>query len=220
MSDTLGIDDDVMLLALFLALDDMVDKCLLVIIISLRKQYILGTVGNTAPECYVTGTTSHNLDDRTSLMGSRSITYLVNGFHCCIYGCIKSDRVLCTCDIQIDRARQTNRIDPQCCQLLRSFEGTVTTDNDQSIYSMLLADVCCFFLYFWFNELQASGCLQDRTASLDDLRYTMRIHIYDLFLQKSGISTLNSLDLFTSGNRLSHDCTDGCIHSRCVSTTC
>ena len=43
-------------------------------------------------------------------MGRRCITDFVNGFHCCINSCIKSDRVICTCDIKVDCSWNTNCI--------------------------------------------------------------------------------------------------------------
>ena len=49
MSDTLRIDNNVMLFAAFTVLDDMVYNLLLIVIIFLRKQDILCAVRNTAP---------------------------------------------------------------------------------------------------------------------------------------------------------------------------
>ena len=49
MSDTLRIDNNVMLFAAFTVLDDMVYNLLLIVIILLRKQNILCAVRNTAP---------------------------------------------------------------------------------------------------------------------------------------------------------------------------
>ena len=48
MTDSLGIDDNVMSLALLTVIDDTVYKSLLVIVVTLRKKDILRSVGNTA----------------------------------------------------------------------------------------------------------------------------------------------------------------------------
>ena len=50
MSDSLGIDDNVMLLAALAVLDNAADKLLLIAVISLRKQNVLRSVCKTAPE--------------------------------------------------------------------------------------------------------------------------------------------------------------------------
>ena len=49
MSDSLGIDDDVMGLAMLTVGNDIIDNILFVVIVLLGKQDILGAVGNTAP---------------------------------------------------------------------------------------------------------------------------------------------------------------------------
>ena len=51
-----------------IAHDDVIDDLLLIIIIALRNQNILCSIGNTAPECNITSITSHNLDNTAALM--------------------------------------------------------------------------------------------------------------------------------------------------------
>ena len=68
VADALGVDDDVVLLTSLTCLDDTVDDRLLIAILALRKQDLLRTVRHTTPECDVTGTTAHDLDDRAALM--------------------------------------------------------------------------------------------------------------------------------------------------------
>ena len=55
MSDSLGIDDDVMGLAMLTVGNDIIDNILFVVIVLLGKQDILGAVGNTAPQSNVSG---------------------------------------------------------------------------------------------------------------------------------------------------------------------
>ena len=50
MSDALRIDDDMMLLAALPVVDNVVDQLLLVVIVILRKQNVLGAVGDAAPQ--------------------------------------------------------------------------------------------------------------------------------------------------------------------------
>ena len=92
-------------------------------------------------------------------MRSRGITYLVDRFHCGVHRCIKTDGILCTCNIKVNRSRKTDRVDAECRQLLRTSERSVTADNDNSVDSMLLADLCCSLLTFRCLELHAACCL-------------------------------------------------------------
>ena len=153
MPDTLGIDDDMVSLAALPVGNDVVDDLLLVIVILLGKQDILRTVGDTAPQRYIARVPSHNLDDAAALMGGRSISDLVDGFHRRIDRRIKTDRVLRAGDIQIDRTRNAYRIDSVPCQCLRAAVGTVTADYDQTVNPVLMADLRTFQLSFLRAEL-------------------------------------------------------------------
>src|SRR5699024_4410288 len=71
VTDTFGIDDDIVLFAALLILHDILDQSLLVEIVLLRHQDTLCAVGDTTPQGQVSRITSHNLDDTASLMGCR-----------------------------------------------------------------------------------------------------------------------------------------------------
>ena len=68
MSDTLGIYDDVVCLTFFTIVDDVVDNALLIVIIFLRKKYVIRTIGNRAPKSDISGMTSHNLNNADSFV--------------------------------------------------------------------------------------------------------------------------------------------------------
>jgi len=68
MSDTLGIDDDMVSLAALPVGNDVVDDLLLVIVVFFGKQNILRTVGNTAPQRNISRVPANNLNDTASLM--------------------------------------------------------------------------------------------------------------------------------------------------------
>ena len=171
-----------MFFAFLTALDDVVDQLLLIIIIFLRNQNILCTIGNTTPQSKVSGTTSHNLDDTASLMRSRSITYFIDCFHCRIYSCIKSDRVFCTCDIKVNCSRKTNCVDTKICKLLSTCERSVTTDNNKSVDTMFPTDLCTTLLSFFCTELCATCCVKDCTTTLDCIRNVFGTHVNDFFI--------------------------------------
>ena len=49
-------------------IDDIVDDILLIEVVGLGKQYILRTIGHAAPQSQISGITTHDLYDGTSLM--------------------------------------------------------------------------------------------------------------------------------------------------------
>ena len=110
ITDTFGIDDNVMLFTAFSAFFDVCNDLCFIVVMFLRKKNLLCSIGNTAPQCKVSRITSHNFDNTTSFMWCRCITYFVNCFHRCINRCIESDCVFCTCDIKIDRSRKSDCI--------------------------------------------------------------------------------------------------------------
>src|SRR5699024_126330 len=182
MADTLGVDNDMMFLARLTACDDIVDQLLLVIIVFLRDQHVLGAVGDTAPHSQITGVAAHYLNDTAALMGSGSITHLVDRLHSRIHSRVKSDGVLCTGNVKVDGTGNSDGIDTQIGQLLRACERTVSTDDNQALDPVFPADFGSSLLSFRRAELRAPCSIQDRTASLDGIRYVFGSHIYDLFI--------------------------------------
>src|SRR5699024_2923249 len=68
ISDTLSVNDDIILLTAFLALFDIRDDSLLVVVMLFRHQNALSAVGDTTPQSKITCVTAHNLDDAAALM--------------------------------------------------------------------------------------------------------------------------------------------------------
>ena len=68
MPDSLGIDNDVVLLSTLAHLDDVVDQLLLIIIVGLRQKNILRAIRNPTPQRDITRIPAHDFDDRAALM--------------------------------------------------------------------------------------------------------------------------------------------------------
>ena len=209
-----------MFFATFSVFDDVVDQLLLIVIIFLRKQDIFCTVCNTAVQSDVACTTSHNFDDTASFMRCGCITYFIDCFHCCIDRCIKSDRILGACNVQVDRSRDTDRVDTQSSQFLCTCEGSVTTDDYQSVNTMLSADFCTSCLSFRCTELCTSCCIQYSTATGNDIRYVTCCHIFNLFIQKTVISLIDTFYFQSSGKCFSNNRTNCRIHTRSIAAAC
>ena len=220
VADTLGVDDDIVLLASLTRLDDTIDDRLLIAIVTLRKKDLLRTVCDTAPEGDVTGTTAHNLDDRATLVRGRGITQLIDRLHRGIDGGIEADRIIGTCDIEIDGTRHTDGVDAECTQLAGATEGTVTTDDNDSVDTMLTADLRTTGLALRCGKLLASCSVEDSTTTADGIRYRGRIHVDDLLLQKTRISSHDTLYLDALVNRRTNHATDTGVHARCITTRC
>ena len=156
MSDSLGIDNDVMGLAMLTVGNDIIDNILFVVIVLLRKQDILGTVGNTAPQSDVSGISAHYLDDTASLVRGGGILNLVDCLHCSVHCGIEADGVLGTGDIQVNGSGKTDGIDAQSGQCLRTTIGTVTADDNDTVDTVLFTDLSALLLSFRFLELQTT----------------------------------------------------------------
>ena len=156
MSDSLGIDDDVMGLAMLTVGNDIIDNILFVVIVLLGKQDILGAVGNTAPQSNVSGISAHYLDDTASLVRGRGILNFINSLHCSVHCGIEADGVLSTCDIQVDGSGKADGVDAQSGQSLCSTIGTVTTDDNDTVDTVLFTDLSALLLSFRFLELQTT----------------------------------------------------------------
>ena len=102
MSDSLRIDNDVMLLSSFSALDNAVNDGLLVSIILLRQKNFFCTICHTAPKSDIACVSSHYLDNGATLVGGRSISNLINSLHSGIDRSIKADGVICAGNIQVN----------------------------------------------------------------------------------------------------------------------
>ena len=142
MADALRIDDNMMFLTALTVIDNVIHKFLLIIVILLWQQDILCAIRNTAPQCDKPCASSHNLNNGTSLMGSGSIAHLVNGIHGRINCRVKSNGILGTCNIQINRSGNTDRIDSQRRQLLRPFKRTVAANDYNAVNAMFAANLC------------------------------------------------------------------------------
>ncbi len=120
VSDSLSIDNDMMCLSFLPASDNVVDQLLLIVIIFLGKKDILRAVCNACPECNVPRMSAHYLDDGAALMGRGGISYLVNRLHRGVDRRVKTNRILCTCNVKINRSRHTDRIDAMSGKSLRT----------------------------------------------------------------------------------------------------
>ena len=146
-------------------------------------------------------------------MGGRSILDLVDRFHCRVDGCIKTDRVICARDIQVDGPGDADRVDPVAGQRLGAAVGSVAADDDDTVDPVLIADIRRFLLHFLFLELRASRRPQNGTSLMYDTGDIHGFHLTELFVQESLVSSLDPDDLALIVHCFSCDRTDRRVHS-------
>ena len=209
-----------MFLSVFPVIDDVIDQLLLIIIVFFRKKNILRAIGNTAPESNITGISSHYLDDTATLMGSRGITNLIDGFHRGVDCGVETDGIIGTGNIQVNGTRNSNGIDSESSQLLRSCEGTVTTDHHQTFDAMLTADLCRLLLSFRCTHLCTTRSIKHGTTTGNSIRHISCSKICDLAVDQAIVSFINTLYLQTFCNTAADNRPDGSIHARCIAAAC
>ena len=79
-------------------------------------------------------------------MGGRGITYLIDRLHSGVYCGIKSDGVIGAGNVQVDGSRNTDGVNAKGCQLSGAAEGTVTTNDYDTVNAMLAADLRALLL--------------------------------------------------------------------------
>ena len=151
----------------------------------LWKQNSLRPIGNSAPQRKITGVTSHNLHDTAALVGCGRITYLVDRFHRCIDCRIKSDRILSTRNIQINRPRNTDCVDAKIGQRSGSLERTISANHNQPVNLIFFTNRRCSLLSFLCAHLLTSCGLKNRSSTLNCIRNIPCSHINNIFIQKS-----------------------------------
>ena len=133
---------------------------------------------------------------------------------------IKSNSIICTCNIKINCSRKSDSINSLCCKLLCTSERTISTDYNYTVNSMLSAYFSTSLLTFFSHEFHASCCIEDCSTTLDNISNASLVHINYLIIKKSVIALLNTLDLKSLIQSSSYNCTDSSIHAWSISTTC
>ena len=81
---------------------------------------------------------------------------------------------------------------------------------------MLFTDISTLLLTLGSLKLETTCGSKNGTTALDDVRHILGFHIYDLFIQKTLITFFNTLNLQSSCNGCTNNCTDSSVHSRCI----
>ena len=149
-----------------------------------------------------------------------SILNLIDSFHRCVNRSVKSDGVIGTGYVKVDGSGKTNGVDTVSGKCLRTSVWTVSTDNHDSVYAVLTADIRSVGLDLRLLEFKTSCGSKNCTAALNSVGYIPRLHIKDLLCEKTCIPLFNTFYLEPSGNSGTHYRADCRVHSRCVAAAC
>ena len=198
----------------------LLDKFIIVVVKLLRYKNLFCTVCNTTPECNITGWTSHYLNYTAALMWIWCLTKSVDSFHSCIYCRVKSDSIICICNVKVYSSRKTDNINTIFWKVLSSCKWSVTTDNDKCLYTKFLTDCCCLFLSLFLSELSTSRCKKECTTMLKFLWNIMESKKIHLSVKDTIISSSDPIYFISFRNTCTHYRTNCSIHSRSISSTC
>jgi len=150
-------------------------------------------------------------------MGRRRIAYFINGFHGGIDCRIKADRVFRAGNVEVDRPRNADDVDPFFCQLSGAAVGAVAADDNKSVDAEFAAVGSRFFDAFRRIEFRAARGVKHCATQLNDVRHAAKIHFDDVFMQQAVVSSVYTKHLDAGGNRGTGNRTDRSIHARSVS---
>src|SRR5699024_9593464 len=169
MSDTFCINDDMVFLSFFTVVNNIIDDPLFIVVIFFRKENIFCAICDTAPQSNISSVSSHNFDNTYTLMRGRCITNFINRFHSCVYSSVKTNGVLCTCNVQVNGSRNTYCIYAQIRQFLRTCKRTISTDHHKAVDTMFFTDLSGSSLSLFCSHLCAAGSIQNCSALLDSI---------------------------------------------------
>ena len=193
MTDSLRINNDIVLLSSFSTFNDTVNDSLLISVIPLRKKNFLGSVGHTAPKRNISGASAHYFNNGATFMRSGSIPNLINRLHGGINGSIKADSIVCAGDIQVNCSGHADSINPKRGKLSGPHKGTVSSNNHHTVNAVLFTDFRTLLLSFGSSELFTTGSIENGASATDNIRYGMAVHIHNFFFQKACVSSHDSL---------------------------
>ena len=214
MSDTLCDDDDVMLSAADAVCLHLVDDHGIKIGLSLREQDCGCAARNSYLQRQMSGTTSHDLNDRAALMRLHGITQAVDCADRRVARGIKTDGIVRAHDVVVDRSRNADCRHAQTGECLCAAEAAVAAADNQTIQSHVMCIVRRLMQTFLGQHLQAARGIQHSTALGDDAVYASCAQIDDVPVNQSAVAAANA-DTGDAVSRSSSDnAADYRIHSR------
>ena len=179
-----------------------------------RYQDVFSAAGKACIEGDISCEPTHHFHDGCPVVGGSRIADAAYRSDHCIDCRIMADGFIGSVHIVINRTGHGDRGDAQVCQLLRSLDGAVPADDDQSVDAPFPEDVGPFLLVRFFEKFFAPGRFQDGPAPEDDSGNGRRIHGYHIIFDESGIPAVNAVNFFPIVKGRAHDASYSRIHAR------
>ena len=108
---------------------------------------------------------------------------------------VVADRQVCAVEVVVDRAREAYDGDVKFVgELPCTRQRSVASDHDQRIDPMGAHRLVGEAATFGGAELWATGGLEDRTPTLDDIAHVLRLEFLDLSRDQSLVASVDPLD--------------------------
>ena len=111
-------------------------------------------------------------------MRFRRITEAVNHLNRCVHSRIKADRIFAAGNIVVDGAGDADAGNAGIRQVTCTAEGAVAANDHDAVNPQLTAFVGSLFHALRRVEFGAAGCIQHRSATMDDIGNRTEIHLF------------------------------------------
>lgn len=103
---------------------------------------------------------------------------------------------------------------------VRTTERTVAADNNNALNTVLLTSTNSFSHTFFSSKFNRTGRIKNSTATIDNIRYTSKVHFNKVAVDKSVITTNNAVNFNSVFASCTNYCTNSSIHTRSVAAAC
>src|SRR5271154_2146924 len=130
-------------------------------------------------------------------MRQGSIADLINSFYGRVGGSVIANGKIGTGQIIIDCSGNANRRNVEfLAEYMKSAECAVASDGNQTINSIFLQILKCFFPSFFCPEDFASRCFKNSSSALKNIAHGAGSKFYNVTVDHAFITTHDSVDFF------------------------
>ncbi|MNS63950.1 hypothetical protein D3C72_970600 [compost metagenome] len=218
VGDVLTDGDDGVLLAFGFAFLDLLQQ-LLFVKSHFRHYHVLGATGNGGRHGQIATVAAHDLDHRDAVVGAAGVAQTVDGVDHHVQGGVKADGEVGTGDVVVYGARQTDAGETLFGQLLGTHVGAVTTDHHQGIDAVFFKVLDRLGTHFRVFEGGETGGAQEGAAAVDHVGDAVALELDDPVLMQTEVAIIDAVDFQAMMQTGAHHGANGCVHTRCVTTT-
>ena len=204
----------------------------------LRREHVVGAARNSRHEGQVAAVAAHDLDDEGALVRGRRAGQLVDGIQDAVQRGVRADRHIRAHHVVIDRADEADDdeggvsgrglgrdhalggqlgdvLGPLAAELVRTRQGTVTTDHHKVIDAVLKQVRGRAVAPFVRAEVRAASRADHRATLGEDRRDVRPLHLLDGIAARAGSlpAFVDRVGLRATRQRRAHDGSNSRVHS-------